>query len=603
MATRRPHALPGNKSSESPQACIWVDTETLPTALPDGSEAHHLDYGFACYRRRRGKGQWTKPEWFRFDTIDQFWCWALSKTRNKTRLYLFAHNGAFDLPVLHAFTELPERGFTISKAICDAPPMDITWKSGTQALRFVDTLNIWRMSLAALGESVGLGKLRMPPESASKARKDAYCRRDVKVIMRACLAWFDFLVDNDLGGFKGTLASQAFTSFRHRFMDEPVLIHNNRKALDLERASYVGGRTECFYLGKYTDEFYYIDVNSMYPSVMQSNPFPTCLQGVYRQPERAEIDRWRKDRGVIVECTLVTDTADYPLVDEGRLIFPVGRFNTTLAGPEFFRAYDAGHVKRMHRVAVYEMAELFRSFVDFFYNERLKAKARGDAVNTFNYKILQNSLYGKFGQLGRHFDIISTCEPNLVEITQELDGDQDKLFTRRKFGGIVQEWCDEGEAFHSFPAIASYVTSYARVMLCEAIQAAGRENCYYCDTDSLVVNRQGWESLCHLVDQDRLGAWSLCRILESIVLHGPKDYVFDGAMTVKGVRKNAVWIDGSTVDQDQFVGFRGLIRSGSLSAPIVKRIRKTQHRVYRKGTPDAAGRVHPLEISGRQTRG
>jgi len=603
VATRRPHSLPGNKSNESPQACIWFDTETLPAVQSDGSEHHHLNYGFACYRRRATKGRWTKPEWFRFTSIDQFWTWALGKTRNKRRVYFFAHNGAFDLPVLHAFTELPERGFEITRAICDAPPIDITWKSGTRTIRFVDTLNLWRMSLETLGNSVGLSKLKMPPEIASRARKDAYCRRDVKVIMRACLAWFDFLVANDLGGFKGTLASQAFTSYRHRFMSDPIFIHNNIKALKMERAALHGGRTECFKLGAYTDEIYDIDVNSMYPSVMQCNPFPHKIQGVYTQPQRSEIDKWRLDRAMIVDCTIETDIADYPLVYEDKLIFPIGRFNTTLAGPEFLRAYDAGHVKRMHRIAIYKQAELFRSFVDFFYAERLKAKERGDLVNTFNYKTVQNSLYGKFAQRGRHFDIIDTCDPNLVEIDQTLDADTNKLYTRRKFGGIEQEWTDEGEAFHSFPAIAAYVTSYARVILADAIGLAGRTNCYYCDTDSLKLNRQGWENVCHLVDQNQLGAWSLDRILGSLELHGAKDYCADGELTVKGIRHNAEWISPDTVIQDQFVGFRGLIRHGSLDAPIVRKIRKKQHRVYTKGKPDAAGYVQPLELSLGQIGG
>ena len=154
----------------------------------------------------------------------------------------------------------------------------------------------------------------------------------------------------------------------------------------------------------------------------------------------------------------------------------------------------------------------------------------------------------------------------------------------------------EGESFNSFPAIASYVTSYARLILSDAINKAGRDNCYYCDTDSLVVNRQGWEALVDEVDQDRLGAWGLDTILGSMTLHGPKDYVFDDKIVLKGVRANAEWISSDTVEQDQFVGFRGLVRLGSLDAPLVKRITKKQRRIYTKGIPTAAGNVLPLTL-------
>jgi len=593
---RRAHFLPGNKSSETPQACIWVDTETKPVPLDDDSEAHYLDFGMACYRRRADNGEWTRPEWFTFQTRQQFWDWTESKTRKKTRLYVFAHNGAFDLPVLAAFSTLPKRGWKIHKAVCDAPPIDITWRQDQCSIRFVDTLNLWRMSLAALGASVGLRKLRMPEPHEHPARHLAYCRRDVKVIMRACIKWFAFLRDNDLGGFRSTLASQAFSSYRHRFMRHKIGIHNNAEAVALERTSYVGGRTECFKLGKYEGEFYYIDVNSMYPSVMRGNLYPSRLSSWTGSVRVSDLERWRDEFLVIGEVTLSTDQPDYPVIHDHKLIFPVGTFRTSLAGPELYRAYDAGHIIELHQAALYRSERLFTEFVDYFYGQRMEAKQRGDQVNAFNFKILANSLYGKFGQRGRRFEKIAECDPDTIAIEDTFDADSGDYTTRRYFGGIVQEWISEGESFNSFPAISSFVTSYARTVLLDAIASAGRANCYYCDTDSLVVNRQGWENLSHLVDQDRLGAWSLDRILDSIALHGPKDYVFDGQVKVKGVRKDATWIDDSTVEQDMFVGFRGLVRQASLDAPIVRRIRKTQRRTYSKGRPTAGGDVLPLEI-------
>ncbi|GAI91252.1 unnamed protein product, partial [marine sediment metagenome] len=43
----------------------------------------------------------------------------------------------------------------------------------------------------------------------------------------------------------------------------------------MERESYKGGRVECFFLGSLeNDSYYMLDVNSLYPFVMRSNPFP-----------------------------------------------------------------------------------------------------------------------------------------------------------------------------------------------------------------------------------------------------------------------------------------------------------------------------------------
>ena len=593
---RKAHWLPRNFANQSPQACIFVDTETLPKPLDDKTEAHYLDLGMAAYCRRADNGQWTKPEWFTFTTREEFWDWVITKTRSKVRLYLFAHNGAFDLPVLAAFTQLPERGYTIRRAVCDAPPIDITWKNGDRTIRFIDTLNIWRMSLAEIGRSVGLSKLRMPSPDDSEIRKLAYCRRDVKVLMLAVIKWLDFLKDNDLGGFQPTLASQSLGTFRHRFMKHQIGIHNNNNAIHLERDAYVGGRTECFRLGHYEGEFYYIDVNSMYPSVMRGNLYPARLSTWTDQVTIDDLKRWRKQFLVIANVTLQTTEADYPKVHDGKLVFPVGSFTVSLASPELYKALDAGHIAEVHQASIYYGEELFTDFVDYVYGARVRSRAEGNHVDAHSFKILANSLYGKFGQRGRRFEIKEPCDPNLIAIQENWDADKGKLTTLRYFGGICQEWKSEGESSNSFPAIAAFVTSYARVVLADAINRAGRENCYYCDTDSLVINRNGWERITDLVDQERLGSWSLDRILDKLTLHGAKDYVFDGDMRVKGVRRDAVWIDDSTVEQDMFVGFRGLVRHGSLDAPIVKRITKKQRRVYNKGRPTANGVVLPLEI-------
>ena len=617
---RMMHNIPGNKSNESPQSCVWVDTETIATDIGNETERHTLDFGMACHRRRTVNGVWSKPDWITFKTRTEFWDWLETKTRAKTRLTVFAHNGAFDLPVLDAFRILPERGWNITRAIVDAPPIDISWRQDKKTIRFIDTLNIWRMPLSALGKTVGLRKLRMPRPDEHPARHLAYCRRDVKVIMRACMKWFEFLIENDLGGFRSTLAAQAFGSYRHRFMPHPITVHTHELALELERQSYVGGRTECFKLGKHEGEFYYIDVNSMYPSVMKGNLYPHRLSGYYTRVDVEDLAYWRHRFAVICDVEIETDIPDYPLVYGSKLVFPVGKFRVSLAGPEFWRAYDAGHVKHIHAAAVYHQAEIFTDFVDFFYNKRLAAKREGDEVTSYSYKILSNSLYGKFGQRGRRFEKVGECSPNIVSIERVIDGDEASLRRRlqdsgnpkivrlaakitaenttRCFGGIKQQWVAEGESFHSFPAIAAYVTSYARIILADAITLAGRANCYYCDTDSLVVNRQGWESLTHLVDQDRLGAWGLDTVLGAIVLHGPKDYVFDDKVVIKGVKASATWLSDDTVSQSQFLGFRSLVREDSLDAPLVKRIIKKQRRVYTKGTPDADNNVLPLEIGG-----
>lgn len=593
---RRALFLPESKSQEMPSNCIWFDTETKHRLDDAGRQHHYLWFGYAAFQRRIPSGKWSEPEWFRFETIAEFWEWVNSKSRPRTRLYLFAHNGGFDLPVMHAFTELPKMGFKLKNAVADAPPLILTWRNDSRTIRFIDTLNIWRTSLEEIGKSIGHNKLTMPAPEAPQSEWDAYGQQDTDIIRRALLAWFDFLTDNDLGGFSATIASQSFNAYRHRFMPCPIFIDNNEKALEVSRASYVGGRTECFKLGTHRGQFYYLDVNSMYPSVMKDNLFPRQLVSVYRDPSDKEIEKWSKEFLLIAECIINTDEPIYPMIFGSKLIFPVGRFHVFLAHPEYMQAVKRGHVEQTIRVACYEPAELFSDFVTEIYTLRQKARKQGNEINAWLYKILLNSLYGKFGQRGRRYETIGECDPNELGVWLEVDADSGNVVNLRKFGGIIQEWVEEDEARYSFPAIAATVTAYARQILWQAIERCGRDNVYYMDTDSIVVNAAGYEAMKPLIDPKQLGAWKLEDTFSEITLYGPKDYIFGDKARTKGVRSNALWLKPNKIEQDRFVGLKGLLREQDLEGPIVHRIEKTLNRDYTKANIKADGSTLPLFV-------
>ena len=335
---------------------------------------------------------------------------------------------------------------------------------------------------------------------------------------------------------------------------------------------------------------------SMYPAVMQAEQYPFRLVGVYRNPTERELDNWTDGFSVVAECDIDTDAPIYPKVHEGKLVFPVGRFSVSLATPEFMCARERGHIRKVHRVSVYEQLPLFREFITEMFEHRQAAKAGDDTVNAWQFKILMNSLYGKFGQRGRRYEIVDGCEPNDIDVWDEYDDVTGEISHWRKFGGVVQSWVEEDEARDSHPAIAAHVTSFARLKLWAAIEAAGREHCFYADTDSLVLDQEGFDRVQHLLDSSKLGMWELERTLDHIVLHGPKDYQFDDKVKCKGVRATATWLDDCTVVQDRFVGFRGLLREGSLDAPIVHPITKRLSRRYTKGVVKPGGVVLPFAL-------
>ena len=65
-------------------------------------------------------------------------------------------------------------------------------------------------------------------------------------------------------------------------------------------------------------------------------------------------------------------------------------------GVELKRAIIGGNIINYKEVIQYEGKVIFKEFSEFFYNERLKCKKSNPAKANF-YKLVMNSLYGKFG--------------------------------------------------------------------------------------------------------------------------------------------------------------------------------------------------------------
>lgn len=593
---RRPHYLKANNSSEYPRHCIWFDTETLPIQVDEHTVKHVLNFGWACYRRRARGHQWSNPYWYRFTDLNDFWAWVTMHIDAKECYTLFAHNGSFDLPVLDAFGWFYNQGWQLVNAVIESPPIILKWRRDGKSIRFIDTLNIWRMSAAKIGESIGLSKLPMPDNDASCDEWDTYCKRDVEVIMDACIRWFDFIRYHDLGGFAPTLASQSMRAYRHRFMPTKILIDDNEQALDMARASYHGGRTECFFIGEVDGPLYQLDVNSMYPWVMQQSMMPTVLNGVYRRVKHLELAKLIKSHSVVAEVELSTDQPVFPQYQKGKLLFPIGEFETVLTTPELEYALEQGYVTHINHVAVYTQAIIFKEFVDYFYNLRQKAEEQGDNVAGFYLKIMMNSLYGKFGQRGLVYETVEQIDDTSIKSWVEIDADTKEVIKCRQFAGQRQELIDEPEARDSHPAIAAHVTAFARMAMWHIYQQAGLDNCYYTDTDCIVVNETGYQRLHNLIDDNTLGMLKLEQVIDRASIRGPKDYQFDSTARIKGVRKKAVWIDRNTVQQEQWSGLKGLMAKGDLTAPTTKTVIKHLKRQYTKGHQQPNGRIVPYRL-------
>jgi hypothetical protein len=80
------------------------------------------------------------------------------------------------------------------------------------------------------------------------------------------------------------------------------------------------------------------------------------------------------------------------------------------------------------------------------------------------------------------------------------------------------------------PAISAWIASMGRVVIWNAMQAAGPHNVYYCDTDGLWVNGGGLMALerAGLVGSDGLGDLRLVGTHDTLQVVGIKQLIVDG---------------------------------------------------------------------------
>jgi hypothetical protein len=551
------------KADGMPSYMIFVDTETTQETKDESTIYQDLRLGVAMYYRRRTDGNEDQVDIFRFNEQEVFWEYVISKMSKGRSLLLLAHNAVFDMTVLQHIKWLSIFGFSCEFIYDNQITFIAKWTREEQSITILNTANWFQGSVDRWGQELGLPKLMMPDVTASDDEWYLYCERDVEVILEITRWYIRFLEDNKLGQWRYTIASQAFTAFRHRFMVYPIDIPDDDVSRPLARQAYKGGRTEVFKVGEFNDGPYYkIDVNSMYPYVMSCNNYPTRLHGTGDELTVKQIEAIRGRYGLIAHCNVSPTVPLFAETSTGRNLYPIGTFDAYLTTNEFYRAYDNGWLNEVYSFAMYYMRPIFNEYIDFFYGLKVQFTTEGKRLQRAFTKLYLNSLYGKFGQKGYTDEVIGETEIPGLGTWYAIDATDGEKYMYRWVGHSLIRSRQEGEGRNSFCAVAAHVTANARLYLYDAVLRAGREHVYYSDTDSMILDAVGYGRMQDVLHPTNLGAWALEAESDTVVIRAPKHYRFDGKWTMKGVRRSAKLIGTDTYAQEQWPGMNTILKSG-----------------------------------------
>jgi len=591
---RKPHIIRKNKKVEYPHYLIFFDTETPDENWHIHIGEQNLKLGVACYVRIDTSRNKIYKHWITFTKPEEFWDFVDKHHIAKTRLYIFAHNTRFDFAVTKGYTNLKRLDYEITFDTFESKPCIIRARKENKTLVILDTLNYFQTSIEKLGETFNIPKMKIPDGIKDFKRWEEYCRRDVEICMSAILRLIDMIKKEDLGGFGHTIAKQAFNAYRHRFMKYPITVHTFEDVIEIERKAYKGGRCEAFYIGKLDTPAIGFDINSAYPNVMLKYTYPIRYHHAER---RISLNRLKELREKYLIIANIMFTLDKPAigVKRDKLIFPIGRIHETLTTPEIELVMKYGEIKRIITVICYEHAPIFKEYVEYFYKKRLEAKKRKDNVMSLFYKIMLNSLYGKFGQKSEKWELIcNDCglPDGYYRCYDDITGEK---YAERVINGVL--WRKKGfvEGYDTVVSIAAFVTAYQRCELWKYMEKIPEKQLFYVDTDSLWIHPDAEKYLKVYTHEYELGM--LKKEDERIEeIYGAKLYIKDGKRHFKGIKDDAEEIEEMTYKQIQFQQIKSAIRKGNPDSVVINEIIKKINRVYDKGNVTTDGYVKPIVL-------
>lgn len=522
-----------------------------------------------------------------FYSVDEF-IKELEKPLFKNK-YIFAHNAEFDLLTIYGniYKNLDSKAVFNGKFIM----------ANNNNITFADSLNIYPASVAKIGSIIGKNKIdntKISSEGLTKSNITEldieYCYRDCDIIFEALNKIFDMI-----GQIKITISSISLYDFRINYLKKSLFVHPN---VDYFFESYFGGRTEAFKIGVTVSKCY--DINSLYPSVMYDMYFPNPENLKHEtRIDNKYLNYLLKNREGMVKLTLKHKKHYFGFIPfrDKKLLFPNGTFTTSINFNELRFALKHKVIEIINIDYVVHGERIYTPFHDFIKDKYTLRKNSTNELMKFIYKLLMNSLYGRFAMRIKHTSEYFNEIP--VEQIEDLEN-LDKFYELKMFSAeredcfLITENEKMKVSFTAIPLFSSYITSEARIKLLGGMLDNIKNRISYCDTDSIFCEK-------HFIGKmsNELGDWKLEDKLVTEV-RGLKNYSYidsDKMMhdVIKGVSRNSKKISANQYEKLSYLKTKESLRRNKESGS--KKLQtKTLTHVYDKRLILKTGQTKPLML-------
>lgn len=583
MPQRNAHWLRRNEASRYPRRIVCLDSESV-TTLDGRHETHKLRCAVASFDRiDRETRQPAKSDLGVFLDAGELWAWVDSLTNAKERTVVFAHNLGFDLRLTSGLVELPKLDWNLQAFSLDAYRCWSRWRRDNRTLLMVDTMSFVGRGLAAFEKALGVSKTELPAHDAPLALWVERCKADVHLLRRLVLRLLGWLEGTDCGNFKMTGPAQASAHFRHNYLGERrILVHNDDEAIVAERQSSYTGRCEIWRHGELKAPMTEWDFSLAYARIARDAMLPSRYRGRMAAVSAERIRQLARGLRVLATVRVKTDAPVVPTEHDGRIIWPVGEFVSTLWDCELALLDEAGVEWEPTDAWLYHAQPILREWAHWVIDSLEGPDAEQCEIARAVIKQWSRALIGRFGlRYPRWEQFATTPNSNLVMFTN-TDGTSGEYSTMLHLGNQVIAQTGVEESPDSAPAIMAYVMALARVRLWRAMSYAGFHNLVYVDTDSIVVLDDANPRMAAFANTLAGEGLRVKRRARAAMLWAPRQVELGGELKIAGVPRKAKRAGARTFRAHTWEGPAESLRRGRPSTVTVSartiRLRAVDHR-------------------------
>jgi hypothetical protein len=252
---------------------------------------------------------------------------------------------------------------------------------------------------------------------------------------------------------------------------------------------------------------------------------------------------WRVMRegtaAMLVECEIETDVPVVPAEIGGRILWPVGRFETVLWDVEVQAAVKAGARVTVRSGRAYRTAPAMAAWGEWILTA---LDAPDDTVPAWLKTLLKHwsrSIIGRMAMTYQSWEYDGEMPDSRIEAGYVWD---DRTGVESEYIWIGSSmWLHAGkvEWQHSMPMITGYVQAVARVQLWEVMSRMPKGSVLYADTDSVFVTEVDREELEAVIANIPGCGMRLKNAYQSIEIYGPRQIITGAQARIAGVPKRA----------------------------------------------------------------